>query len=123
MHVRYHNAELLVAHELHQPWDDASFHNHFDPVIIAVRKVRDGPARVGQNVCVGEMEQLDQRGKHLWNKDTKLNPGQQTCRAEALPAGLQTGVDKGSCFDTSWTTSTSGYGGIQPIKLQSQNSF
>lgn len=95
-----------MAHELHQSRDDASFHNHFDTVIIAVCKVGDGPARVGQDVIVGEMEQLDQRGKHLQNKDKSINPGQQTSPAEDSPAGLQRGVDKGSCFDISWTTST-----------------
>lgn len=68
IHRNYHNAKLLVAHELHQPGDDASFHNHFDAVVIAVCEIRDGPARVGQDVIVGEMEQLDQRGKHLWNR-------------------------------------------------------
>lgn len=54
-----------MVHERHQSRDDASFHNHFDTVIIAVCKIRDGPARVGQDVIVGDMEQLDQSGKHL----------------------------------------------------------
>lgn len=65
MKACYHNTELLVVHKLHQTRDDASFHNHVDAVVIAVGQVRDGPARVRQDIGVGEMEQLDQRGKHL----------------------------------------------------------
>lgn len=36
IHEHYHDTELLVAHELHQPWDDASFHNNVNAVIVAV---------------------------------------------------------------------------------------
>lgn len=41
-----------------------------------------------------------------WRTKKGINPGQQTFQAKDSPAGLQTGVDKGSCFDISWTTST-----------------
>lgn len=32
----HHDTELLVAHELHQSWDNASFYNDIDAVIVAI---------------------------------------------------------------------------------------
>lgn len=61
----YHNAEFLVAHELHQPRDDARFHDNVNAVIVAVGEVGDRPACIRQDVLVSEMEQLDQRRKNL----------------------------------------------------------
>lgn len=53
-------------------------------------------------------------------RDTKtINPGWQMSDTEDVPAGLQIAADKGSYFDTNWTASMLGYGGIQPIKIQS----
>lgn len=62
---RYHDAEFLVAHQLHQPRDDARFHHDVNAVVVAVGEVGDCPACVGQDVLIGEMEQLDQRRKNL----------------------------------------------------------
>lgn len=63
--THYHDTELLVAHELHQPRDDASFHYNVNTVIVTVREVGDCPACIRQDVLIAEVEQLDQRGKHL----------------------------------------------------------
>lgn len=65
--TQYHNTELLVAHELHQPRDDASFHDNIDAVVVTVREIGDGPACVRQDALISEMKQLDQRGEHLKN--------------------------------------------------------
>lgn len=71
---RYHDAEFLVAHELHQPRDDARFHDNVNAVVVAVGEVGDCPACIGQDVLVGEMEQLNQRRKNLGRgKKIKLN--------------------------------------------------
>lgn len=73
IHEHYHDTELLVAHELHQPWDDASFHNNVNAVIVAVWEIGDCPACIRQDVLITEMEQLDQRGKQLKNSYSTLN--------------------------------------------------
>lgn len=136
--THYHDTELLVVHELHQPRDDTSFHHHINTVIVTVWQVGDCPACVRQDVLVAVMEQLDQRGKHLkeWQLQhiTLMAPSPNwewifcgtVCQTGItvrlfitelwfhLPAGLQTRVETGSYCDTSWTMSMSGCAGSQP---------
>lgn len=104
-----------MAHQLHQTRDDASFHNHVDTVVVTVGQIGDGPARVRQNISVCEVEQLDQRGKHLQEEIRQSILACKGAHTEGLPAGLPTAADKGSYFDTNWTRSMLGYGGIQPV--------
>lgn len=74
MRQNYHDTELTVAHELHQLRDDASFHHNINTVIITVCEVGDCPACIRQDVLIAEMEKLDQRRKHLKEREHSLAP-------------------------------------------------